>query len=155
LRLEIELNGEPRSAEIGPGSVLVDVLRNELGATGTKVGCMTGDCGACTVRIDGTIAKSCLRLAAACEGTSIQTIECLAPDGKLSALQQAFWDRFAFQCGFCLAGMLFAADDLLGRNPRPSEREIREAISGNLCRCTGYDAIVAAVSDAAHGLPAP
>jgi aerobic-type carbon monoxide dehydrogenase small subunit (CoxS/CutS family) len=155
VRLEFDLNGEPRSAEITAGSLLVDTLRNELGATGTKVGCLTGDCGACTVRIDGTIAKSCLKLAAACEGTSIQTIEGLAVDGDLAPLQQAFWDRFAFQCGFCLAGMLFAADDLLGRNLRPSEREIREAISGNLCRCTGYDAIVDAINDVARELQAP
>lgn len=145
MRLGLTINGEARSEEIDPRMLLVDALRDAFGITGPKIGCLTGDCGACTVKLDGRIAKSCLRLAVACDGSEVQTLEGLASDGQLSALQQSFWDHNGFQCGFCLSGMLFAAEDLLARSPRPSEDEIREAISGNLCRCTGYDGIVAAI----------
>jgi carbon-monoxide dehydrogenase small subunit len=149
VRLTLTLNGEQRSSEVDERMLLVDALRDAFGTTGPKIGCLTGDCGACTVRLDGRIVKSCLKLACAADGAEIETIEGLAGGGELTRLQQTFWDSYAFQCGFCLSGMLFAADDLLARNPEPSEEEIREAISGNLCRCTGYDTIVAAIREAA------
>lgn len=145
MNLTLTLNGQRRAAEIDPRMLLVDALRDAFATTGPKIGCLTGDCGACTVRIDGRIIKSCLQLALACDGAVVETIEGIAADGPLTELQQAFWDRHAFQCGYCLSGMLFAAQDLLERQPRPSEAEIREALSGNLCRCTGYDTIVDAV----------
>jgi aerobic-type carbon monoxide dehydrogenase small subunit (CoxS/CutS family) len=148
--MDLTLNGEPRTAEVDPRMLLVDALRDAFGATGPKVGCETGDCGACTVRLDGAITKSCLRLAVACDGAEVTTLEGIAgADGELTELQQAFWDENAFQCGFCLSGMLFAAEDLLERIPSPTDEEIRSAISGNLCRCTGYGAIVAAIRSVA------
>jgi aerobic-type carbon monoxide dehydrogenase small subunit (CoxS/CutS family) len=146
--MELILNGERRTAEVDPRMLLVEALRDAFGAKGPKIGCLTGDCGACTVRVDGTITKSCLKLAVAAEGAEVQTLEGLGADG-LSELQQAFWDLHAFQCGYCLSGMLFAAGDLLERTPSPTDEEIREAVSGNLCRCTGYDPIVAAVRSVA------
>jgi aerobic-type carbon monoxide dehydrogenase small subunit (CoxS/CutS family) len=139
------INGEPRSAQIDIRMLLVDALRDAFGVTGPKIGCLSGDCGACTVSLDGRVVKSCLRLAASSDGAEVRTLEGLARDGELTALQQAFWDHNGFQCGYCLSGMLFAAEDLLARIPHPDEAEIRSAISGNLCRCTGYDAIVAAI----------
>jgi aerobic-type carbon monoxide dehydrogenase small subunit (CoxS/CutS family) len=143
--VDLTLNGERRSAEVDPRMLLVEALRDAFGARGPKIGCLTGDCGACTVRVDGRIVKSCLQMAVAHDGAEVQTLEGLAEDGALSELQEAFWDAHAFQCGYCLSGMLFAAGDLLERTPSPSDDEIREAISGNLCRCTGYDPIVAAI----------
>jgi carbon-monoxide dehydrogenase small subunit len=149
--LTLTLNGERRTAPIDPRMLLVDALRDAFGATGPKIGCLTGDCGACTVRRDGEIVKSCLTLAVAADGAEVRTLEGLAgPGGELTELQQAFWDEHAFQCGYCLSGMLFSAEDLLDRVPSPTDAEIREAISGNLCRCTGYDAIVAAVRKVAR-----
>jgi carbon-monoxide dehydrogenase small subunit len=145
VELTLTLNGRRRSADVDPRLLLVDALRDAFGATGPKFGCGTGDCGACTIRLDGRIVKSCLKLAAAAEGANVQTLEGLGQNGRLTPLQQAFWDEYAFQCGYCLSGMLFAAEDLLERNPSPSDAEIRDAISGNLCRCTGYDTIVAAI----------
>ncbi len=149
MRLTIELNGRERSAEVDPRMLLVEALRERFGATGPKIGCLTGDCGACTVEQDGLIVKACLRLAAAAEGSRIRTIEGIAEGGELTALQQAFWDHHAFQCGFCVSGMLFAAQELLAREPEPDETQIREAIDANLCRCTGYQNIVAAIRAAA------
>lgn len=149
VELTLTVNGERRTAPVDPRALLLDALRDGFGVTGPKSGCRTGDCGACTVRVDGTIAKSCLRLGVAEDGASVRTLEGIAADGELTPLQRAFWEENAFQCGFCLSGMLFAAEDLLERNPAPSEAEIREAISANLCRCTGYDAIVTAVQRAA------
>ena len=143
--LSMTINGESRSAQIDIRMLLVDALRDAFGVTGPKVGCLSGDCGACTVSLDGRIIKSCLRLAASADGAEVRTLEGLASDDELSPLQQAFWDHNGFQCGYCLSGMLFAAEDLLARIPHPDEAEIRSAISGNLCRCTGYDAIVAAI----------
>lgn len=143
--IELTVDGRRRTAAIDGRALLLDVLRDDLGVTGPKSGCLTGDCGACTVRVDGDLAKACLRLAVAEDGAEVQTIEGMAQGGRLTALQQAFWDRNAFQCGYCLSGMLFAAEDLLERNPTPDEAQIREALVGNLCRCTGYDAIVDAV----------
>jgi carbon-monoxide dehydrogenase small subunit len=146
VELSLTLNGAPRSATIDGRMLLVDALRDAFGTTGPKTGCLTGDCGACTVRVDGELRKSCLSLAVAADGADVVTLEGLAgPDGALSPLQQAFWDHHAFQCGYCLSGMLLAAEDLLERTPQPSDAEIREALSANLCRCTGYDAIVTAV----------
>jgi aerobic-type carbon monoxide dehydrogenase small subunit (CoxS/CutS family) len=146
--LNLTIDGAARTAEIDPRMLLVEALRDGFDVTGPKVGCATGDCGACTVSLNGEITKSCLELAVAADGAEITTIEGLA-DGELSPVQQAFWDEYAFQCGFCLSGMLFAAHDLLARNPRPTDDEIRWAISGNLCRCTGYENIVSAVRAAA------
>jgi aerobic-type carbon monoxide dehydrogenase small subunit (CoxS/CutS family) len=147
--MELRLNGELRTAEVDPRMLLVEALRDAFGAHGPKIGCLTGDCGACTVRVDGAIVKSCLRLAVSADGAEVQTLEGLAGDGGLSELQHAFWDAHAFQCGYCLSGMLFAAGDLLERTASPTDREIRDAISGNLCRCTGYDPIVAAIRSVA------
>ena len=147
--MDLTLNGERRSAEVDPRMLLVEALRDAFGARGPKIGCLTGDCGACTVRVDGRIVKSCLQMAVAHDGAEVQTLEGLAEDGALSELQEAFWDAHAFQCGYCLSGMLFAAGDLLERTPSPSDEQIREAISGNLCRCTGYDPIVAAIRSVA------
>jgi carbon-monoxide dehydrogenase small subunit len=153
VELTLTVNGERRTARVDERSLLLDALREGFATKGPKSGCRTGDCGACTVRIDGAIAKSCLRLAVAEDGASVETIEGMARDGRLTPLQQAFWDRNGFQCGFCLSGMLFAAEDLLARTPSPTEAQIREAISGNLCRCTGYDAIVDAIADCAEQPP--
>jgi aerobic-type carbon monoxide dehydrogenase small subunit (CoxS/CutS family) len=151
VELTLHLNGEWRRATIDPRMLLVEALRDAFGVASPKVGCLAGDCGACTVRVDGTVVKSCLRLAVACDGAYVRTLEGLAAGTELSVLQQAFWDEHAFQCGFCLSGMLLVAEELLEQVPDPTDEEIREAISANLCRCTGYDAIVAAVRAAARG----
>ncbi len=144
--LTCRVNGKPVEAEIAPGTSLLDFLRDERGLTGTHMGCMTGHCGACTVLIDGAVAKSCITLAATVQRRQVTTIEGLkAPDGSLSAVQQAFWDAAGFQCGFCAPGMLLTATELLKENPDPSEDDIRRAMAGNLCRCTGYRKIVDAV----------
>ncbi|MGI9658189.1 MAG: (2Fe-2S)-binding protein [Gaiellaceae bacterium] len=149
ITLNVSVNGEARTVEIDPRRLLVEAIREDLDLPGTHVGCLTGDCGACTVEVDGQIEKSCLRLAASAEGADITTIEGLAENGELSTIQQAFWDEYGFQCGFCLPGMLFAAKDLLAQNTNPTESEIRYAINGNLCRCTGYDTIVKSIAEAA------
>jgi carbon-monoxide dehydrogenase small subunit len=148
-RLTLTVNGIERTAEIDARQLLVEALREGFGLLGPKIGCATGDCGACTVSVNGRITKSCLRLAVAEEHSEVVTIEGLADGDELSPLQQAFWDEHGFQCGFCLSGMLFAARDLLARNQQPTDDEIRAAISGNLCRCTGYQHIVAAIRSAA------
>jgi carbon-monoxide dehydrogenase small subunit len=148
--LQLTLNGEPRTAEVDPRSLLVEAIRDDFGLTGTHIGCLTGDCGACTTEVNGKIVKSCLELAVSAQGAEVVTIEGLAQNGELTPLQQAFWDEYGFQCGYCLPGMLFSARDLLTRNSSPSEGEIREAINGNLCRCTGYHRIVKAIQAAAE-----
>jgi aerobic-type carbon monoxide dehydrogenase small subunit (CoxS/CutS family) len=148
--LHLKLNGEPREAEVDPRMLLAEALRESFGVTGPKIGCATGDCGACTVSLDGRPVKSCLQLAIALDGSDVVTLEGLAAAGELSPLQQAFWDAGAFQCGFCLSGMLFAAEELLARDPAPSEAAVRAALSGNLCRCTGYESIVQAVRSLAR-----
>jgi carbon-monoxide dehydrogenase small subunit len=148
--ISVSINGQKTAIVVDTNKVLVDMIREDLGLTGTNVGCRTGDCGACTVMVDAQVVKSCLRLAASVDGAEITTIEGLADrDGKLSPVQQAFWDEYGFQCGYCLAGMLFCARELLEENPQPDEAEIRHAIDGNLCRCTGYHGIVRAVKAAA------
>jgi carbon-monoxide dehydrogenase small subunit len=145
------INGQERAAEVDPRMLLVEAIRDIFGFKGTHIGCLTGDCGACTVELDGKIAKSCLHLAASANGREIVTVEGLAsPDGELHPIQQSFWDEYGFQCGYCLPGMMFSAKELLETTPRPDEAEIRHALQGNLCRCTGYQKIVQAVSTAAE-----
>lgn len=151
--LRCRVNGQAREAEIQPAQSLLDFLREELRLTGTHMGCMTGHCGACTVMIDGRVAKSCITLAATVQGRSITTVEGLAErDGTLDPLQQAFWDEAAFQCAYCAPGFLLTAAELLKSNPEPADEEIRRALAGNLCRCTGYQSIVRAVRTAARRL---
>ncbi|WP_299954248.1 (2Fe-2S)-binding protein [uncultured Modestobacter sp.] len=150
VELRLTVDGQERVAAVDPRSLLLDALREDFGATAPKAGCRTGDCGACTVRVEGAIAKSCLRLAVAEDGSDVRTIASMADGDRLTPLQQAFWDLNAFQCGFCLSGMLLAGEDLLDRIPSPTDAQIREAISGNLCRCTGYDSIVAAIRSCAR-----
>jgi carbon-monoxide dehydrogenase small subunit len=146
------VNGEPVTFLASPVQTLLDALRDELGLTGTKEGCGSGDCGACTVRVDGRLVCSCLVLAPEAEGRTIETVEGLATNGKLHPVQQQFLEHAALQCGFCTPGLLVAAKDLLDRNPDPTETEIRFALAGNLCRCTGYDKIIRAVQAAAAQL---
>ncbi len=150
ITLNVTVNGEARSVDVDPRRLLVEAIREELDLPGTHIGCLTGDCGACTIERDGKITKSCLVLAASAEGSEITTIEGLSDNGELAPLQQAFWDEYGFQCGYCLPGMLFAAKDLLEQNAKPNEDEIRHAINGNLCRCTGYDTIVKSIAEAAN-----
>ena len=142
------LNGKPVSGEAEPRMLLVDFLRYELGMTGTHVGCEHGVCGACTIQIDGAPARACIAFAVQADGRELRTVEGLGPDdGSLSPLQQAFRRNHALQCGFCTAGILMTLDAWLKDNPDPSEQAVREALSGNICRCTGYAQIVAAVMD--------
>ena len=148
--IELKVNGEIRDVIIEPRTTLLRVLREGLGLTGTKQGCDAGDCGTCTVLIDGKPTLSCLTLAIEAQGKEILTIEGLADDGQLHPLQQAFIDHFAVQCGYCTPGMILSAKALLDRNPHPTEGEVREAISGNTCRCTGYVKIVEAIMAAAE-----
>jgi aerobic carbon-monoxide dehydrogenase small subunit len=142
--IAIRLNGEIRRVAVRPNETLLDVLRSKLGVKTPKEGCGRGDCGACTVLLDGKAVRSCLILAIETDGQSIVTLEGVGRNGP-TALQQAFIDRNAFQCGFCAPGVVLAASALLEDNPRPSEHEVREALAGNLCRCTGYAPIVEAV----------
>jgi 2-furoyl-CoA dehydrogenase 2Fe-2S iron sulfur subunit len=148
-RVSLTLNGRKLAGEAEPRMLLSDFLRQVLGATGTHVGCEHGVCGCCTVLIDGTAVRSCLTLAVQAEGRAVTTVESLAEDGKLNALQQAFQRHHALQCGFCTPGILMSFTDFLARNPHPSEAEIVDVLSGHLCRCTGYAGIVAAVLDVA------
>ncbi len=148
--VETTLNGELVEFLCDPQQTLLEVLRDELGLTGTKEGCTTGDCGACTVTLDGSIVCACLVLAAEVEGRALETIEGMARGDELHPLQQKFLEHAALQCGVCTPGFLVAAKALLEHNPDPSEHEVRYWLSGNLCRCTGYDKIVGAVLDAAE-----
>jgi len=147
--IQLTVNGEPVEAAVEPNKTLLQLLREDLGLTGTKHGCGLGDCGACTVIVDGMPVNSCLVLAVQAAGREVLTIEGLAENGKLHPIQQAFVDKGAIQCGFCTPGMILSAKALLDANPMPTEHEIRTAISGNLCRCTGYQKIVEAVQEAA------
>jgi aerobic carbon-monoxide dehydrogenase small subunit len=149
MRIDINVNGADHTLEVRPDLRLIDLLREELGLTGTKEGCGEGECGACTVLLDGRAVNSCLVLALQARGRHVLTVEGLAEDGRLSVLQQKFIEHMAVQCGYCTPGMLMSAKALLMANPEPAEDEIRAALAGNLCRCTGYTAIVAAVKDAA------
>jgi carbon-monoxide dehydrogenase small subunit len=143
--ISLEVNGERVDAQVLPRLNLADFLRENLQLTGTHVGCEHGVCGACTVRVNGEIVRSCLMLAVQTEGASVETIEGLSDSGEISDLQAAFRDRNALQCGFCTPGMLMTAQDLLKRHPEPGREQIREHLSGNYCRCTGYQAIIDAV----------
>jgi carbon-monoxide dehydrogenase small subunit len=146
------VNGDPVEFLSEPGATLLDALRDELRLTGSKEGCGSGDCGACSVRVDGRLVCSCLVLAPEAEGRRIETIEGMAQGGRLHPLQQKFIDHAALQCGFCTPGLLVAAKALLDVNPDPSETEVRYWLAGNLCRCTGYDKVITAVMDAAAEL---
>ena len=139
------LTGEDIQVLSEPNRTLLDLLRDDLGLTGTKKGCEAGECGACTVMLDGRPVNSCITLVAEVEGCRVITVEGVAQDGQLTPLQKQFIDKWAFQCGYCTAGMIMSAKALLERNPHPTEQEIREAIEGNLCRCTGYVKIVEAI----------
>ena len=151
LHVALEVNGEHREVDVEPRRLLVQVLREDLGLTGTHVGCDTSQCGACTIHVDGRAVKSCTMLAVQADGVSVTTIEgVVGADGALSPLQNAFWEKHGLQCGFCTPGMIMAAADLLKTNKDPSEEEIRHAIEGNICRCTGYHNIVLAIREAAR-----
>jgi 4-hydroxybenzoyl-CoA reductase subunit gamma len=147
--LRINVNGRVRDSAVEDHALLIDYLREDLGLTGTKRGCDGGECGACTVLVDGEPRLSCITLAARCEGATVQTIESLAENGRMSRLQRAFHEKLGTQCGFCTPGMIMAAEALLQSNPAPDEAQIRAALSGNLCRCTGYVKIIEAVKAAA------
>ena len=152
-RVEVEINGETYSAEVEPRLLLSDFIRHVAGLTGTHVGCEHGVCGACTIQIDGALARACLTLAVQADGASIRTVEGLAPEpGRLSILQQAFRRHHALQCGFCTAGILMSLDWYLRHEPDSGEAALREFLSGHICRCTGYVPIVAAALDAAKRL---
>lgn len=152
MRIELTVNGELREAEIWPGDSLLFALRERLGLPGSKNACEQGECGSCSVLLDRTLACSCLVLAAQADGHEVVTVEGLGESGELHPVQSAFVETGAVQCGFCTPGLVVATVDLLSRNPHPSEDEIREALSGNLCRCTGYAKILDAVKLAAGGL---
>jgi aerobic carbon-monoxide dehydrogenase small subunit len=147
----VEVNGEKYSRIVAARQLLVHFLRDTLGLTGTHIGCDTGNCGACTVIVDGKLVKSCMILAPQVDGATIETVESLAEDGVLSPLQEAFHEHHALQCGYCTPGMLMSATSLLRDNPEPTDEEIRRGIRGNVCRCTGYVNIVEAVRAASRG----
>ncbi len=149
--ITVTVNGVSRAVSCSPSTLLVHLLREELQLTGTHVGCDTSHCGACTVVMDGRAVKSCTVLAPQAHGRSVTTVEGLAEDGRLDPLQEAFADHFALQCGFCTSGFLMAAKAFLDTNPSPDEEQVRKAISGNLCRCTGYQHIVDAMLAVAEG----
>jgi carbon-monoxide dehydrogenase small subunit len=151
--ITLRVNGQTRAVSVPPRLTLVDCLRDELRLTGTHVGCEHGICGACSVLFDGAPVRSCLMYAVQAEGHEVTTVEGLADDdGTLSAIQDSFWENHALQCGYCTPGMLIAGQALLAENPDPTEAEIRDAISGNLCRCTGYQQIVEAITEAGRRL---
>lgn len=150
-RISVAVNGERHERDVEARRLLVHFLRDDLDLTGTHVGCDTGNCGACTVIVDGVAVKSCMMLAVQADGTAVETVEGLAPDGELHPLQQSFSSFHALQCGYCTPGMLMSAKHLLDHNPEPTDGEIRRAIQGNICRCTGYVNIVEAIAAAAKG----
>ena len=149
------VNGKVRKAQVEPRLLLVHFLREQLHLTGTHIGCDTSQCGACAVLVDGRSAKSCTLFAVQTDGSTITTIEGLATNGELHPLQEGFWEEHGLQCGFCTPGMIMSAVNLLADNPRPTEREIREGINGNFCRCTGYQHIVNAIESAANKIGSP
>ena len=150
LHVTLTVNGEHREVDVEPRRLLVEVIREDLNLTGTHVGCDTSQCGACTVHVDGRAVKSCTMLAVQADGSSITTIEGLANGATLHPIQDAFWENHGLQCGFCTPGMIMAAADLIRNNPDPTDGEIRHAIEGNICRCTGYHNIVVAIREAAR-----
>ena len=145
----LEINGVQREVQVEPRTLLVELIRDHLGLTGTKVGCDTSQCGACTIHLDGKAVKSCTVLAVQADGSTVTTIEVLARNGALHPLQEAFWAKHGLQCGFCTPGMIMTAAELLASGGSPTDEEIRHAIEGNLCRCTGYENIVRAIREAA------
>jgi aerobic carbon-monoxide dehydrogenase small subunit len=149
MQVSMTVNGKQYTRELEPRRLLVHLLRDELGLTGTNIGCDTSQCGACTVLMNGMAVKSCTVLAVQANGAEVTTIEGLASDGQLHPLQQAFWEHHGLQCGFCTPGMILAATDLIRHHPEPTEEQIRHGIEGNLCRCTGYQNIVRAIQAAA------
>ena len=151
-KVSFTLNGKSVSAEASNATLLVELLRNHFGLTGTHVGCDTSQCGACVVHVDGVSVKSCTMLAAQADGRDVGTIEGLARNGEMHPVQQAFHEHHALQCGFCTPGMIMSAVDLLRRNPRPSEVEVRDWLEGNFCRCTGYHNIIKAVRAASGAM---
>lgn len=153
--ITININGVQRSAEVEPRLLLVHFLRENAGLTGTHIGCETSLCGACTVLMDGRAVKSCTVLAVQADGRSVTTVEGLASDDQLHPLQNGFWEEHGLQCGFCTPGMIMSSHDLLDRQPNPSDSDIREALNGNICRCTGYQNIVAAVRNASRRVAKP
>ncbi|MFN8234399.1 MAG: (2Fe-2S)-binding protein [Actinomycetota bacterium] len=153
--VRLKVNGEPREADVWPGSSLLSMLRDDLGLPGSKNACEQGECGSCSVWLDGELVCSCLVLAAQAEGRAVRTIEGLSSGPELHPVQEAFVEAGAVQCGFCTPGFVVAVTDLLQRNPSPTETEVREALSGNLCRCTGYQKILDAVFVAAERLREP
>ncbi len=154
-QISLVVNGAPRHVGVEPRRLLVQVIREDLGLTGTHVGCDTTQCGACTVHVDGQAVKSCTMLAVQADGLRITTIEGMATGDDLHPLQTAFWEKHGLQCGFCTPGMIMVAADLLAQNADPTDAEIRHAIEGNICRCTGYQNIVIAIRAAAAALRAP
>lgn len=153
--ITININGVQRSAEVEPRLLLVHFLRENAGLTGTHIGCETSLCGACTVLMDGRAVKSCTVLAVQAEGRNVTTVEGLAAGDQLHPLQNGFWEEHGLQCGFCTPGMIMSSHDLLDRQPNPSDSDIREALNGNVCRCTGYQNIVAAVRNASRRMSKP
>ena len=153
--ITVTVNGKPHTNDVEPRTLLVHYLREQLNLTGTHIGCDTSQCGACVVHLNGQSVKSCTVLAIQCHGAEVTTIEGLAPQGQMHALQEGFWEKHGLQCGFCTPGMIMAAADLLGRNPNPTDDEIRHGLEGNLCRCTGYENIVRAVRYAAEKMAVP
>ncbi len=147
--ISVTVNGHTYEGECEPRRTLADFIRHDCGLTGTHLGCEHGVCGACTILVDGRTARACLMLAVQADGSELTTAEGLASGAELNPLQEAFWDNHGLQCGFCTPGMLMCATALLQDNPDPSDEEVREGISGNLCRCTGYDSIVRSIQDAA------
>ncbi len=152
LAVSLTVNGEARQTDAESGLLLVELLRDRLGLKASHIGCLTGDCGACTVMLDGLAVKACCVLAATADGSDVVTLEGLGTPESLHPLQRIFWEQHAFQCGFCLPGMIFSTLELLTEDPTPSEEAVRRALSGNLCRCTGYQAQVLAVLAAARTL---
>jgi carbon-monoxide dehydrogenase small subunit len=149
IQVSIKVNGKLRKAQVEPRMLLVHFLREQLNLTGTHIGCDTSQCGACTILLDGRSAKACTIFAVQADGSEVTTIEGLAKDGQLHPLQNGFWEEHGLQCGFCTPGMIMSCVNLLGEIPNPNERQIREGLSGNFCRCTGYQHIVNAVQNAA------
>ena len=147
--ITVTVNGQLHAGDVEPRQLLVHFLRDTLGLTGTHVGCDTSNCGACTVHLNGDAVKSCTVLAVQADGSEVTTIEGMGSEGDLHPMQEAFWEHHGLQCGYCTPGMIMAGADLIAKNPSPTEAEVREALAGNLCRCTGYHNIVKAVLDAA------
>ena len=147
--ITVTVNGQLHAGEVEPRQLLVHFLRDTLGLTGTHVGCDTSNCGACTVHLDGDAVKSCTILTVQADGGEVTTIEGMGTEGNLHPVQEAFWEHHGLQCGYCTPGMIMAGADLIAKNPSPTEEEVREALAGNLCRCTGYHNIVKAVMSAA------